>query len=91
MVPAAASQEPAGSGLQHPRDQVHSPMHEQLGSGWVPIPEGPHLRHCLASPPLPCSPLGSGDPGHGGAEGMTLPSGLERRSGPGSSRGSGCR
>lgn len=28
-------------------------MHEQLGSGWVPIPEGPHLRHCLASPHCP--------------------------------------
>lgn len=39
---------------------------------------------------LPRSPPGSGNPGHGGAEGMTLPSGLGMRSGPGSSRCSGC-
>lgn len=65
-------------------------MGEWLGSEQVPNAEGPHLRHCPVSPQPPCSPLGSGNPGHGGAEGMTLPSGLGQRLGPGSSRGSGC-
>lgn len=52
-MPAPASQETLGSGLQHAQDQVRTPLRERLGARWVPIPEGPHPRLCLASPRRP--------------------------------------
>lgn len=80
---AAASGEQQGQVSLSP-GSLHSPMCEWLCRDRCPPKVLPGL------PPLPCSPLGSGNPGHGGAEGMTLPSGLGTRSGPGSSRCSGC-